>query len=90
MRRQIDWLGQAIAGFVSVFNPELVLLGGFLGALYRALPERLHERVAQSSLSPLAQGLRIERARLGSDLLLVGAAELALQPLLANTTGAEA
>jgi predicted NBD/HSP70 family sugar kinase len=90
MRRQVDWLGQAIAGFVSVFNPELVLLGGFLAALYRALPERLRERLVQSSLSPLAQGLRIERARLGSDLLLVGAAELALQPLLASPVGAEA
>jgi predicted NBD/HSP70 family sugar kinase len=84
MQRQIDLLGAAIAGFVSVFDPELVLLGGFLGSLYEAMSERLQQRVEQLCLAPLAGSVRIERARLRSRLLMVGAAELAFQPLLAD------
>jgi predicted NBD/HSP70 family sugar kinase len=84
MQRQIDLLGEAIAGFMSVFDPEMVLLGGFLGSLYGAMPERLQQRVEQLCLAPLAGSVRIERARLRSRLLMVGAAELAFQPLLAD------
>lgn len=84
MQRQVDLLGEAIAGFMSVFDPELVLLGGFLGSLYEAMPERLQERIEQLSLAPLASNVRIERARLRSRLLMIGAAELAFQPLLAD------
>jgi predicted NBD/HSP70 family sugar kinase len=84
MQRQVDLLGEAIAGFMSVFDPELVLLGGFLGSLHGAMPERLEQRVEQLCLAPLAGSVRIERARLRSRLLMVGAAELAFQPLLAD------
>jgi predicted NBD/HSP70 family sugar kinase len=84
MQRQIDLLGEAIAGFMSVFDPELVLLGGFLGSLYGAMPERLQQRVDQLCLAPLAGSVRIERSLLRSRLLMIGAAELALQPLLAD------
>jgi predicted NBD/HSP70 family sugar kinase len=84
MRRQVDLLGEAIAGFMSVFDPELVLLGGFLGSLYGAMPEQLQQRVEQLCLAPLAGSVRVERAQLRSRLLMVGAAELAFQPLLAD------
>jgi predicted NBD/HSP70 family sugar kinase len=84
MERQVDLLGEAIAGFMSTFDPEMVLLGGFLGSLYGAMPERLERRVEQLCLAPLAGNVRIERARLRSRLLMVGAAELAFQPLLAD------
>jgi predicted NBD/HSP70 family sugar kinase len=84
IQRQVDLLGEAIAGFMSVFDPEMVLLGGFLGSLYGAMPERLRERVDQLCLAPLAGSVRIERARLRSRLLMIGAAELAFQPLIAD------
>jgi predicted NBD/HSP70 family sugar kinase len=84
MGRQLDLLGEAIAGFMSAFDPEMVLLGGFLGSLYEAMPERLRERVEQLCFAPPAGSVRIERARLRSRLLMVGAAELAFQPLLAD------
>lgn len=84
IRRQVDLLAQAISEFMSVFNPEAVLLGGFLGSLYRAMSQRLHDKVGQLSLAPLTDSVRIGRAQLGSRLLVVGAAELAFEPLLAN------
>ena len=86
-RRQLDLLGQAIAGFVSTFNPELVLLGGFLGTLHDAMPSRLEACVARQSFAPASAGLKIRRVELAQDLLLVGAAELAFQSLLADPMG---
>lgn len=87
VRRQLDLLGQAIAGFVATFNPELVLLGGFLSALHDALPARLEACVSRLCFAPAVEGLRIERVGLGENLLMVGAAELAFQPLLADPMG---
>jgi predicted NBD/HSP70 family sugar kinase len=87
VRRQLDLLGRAIAGFVATFNPELVLLGGFLGALHEAMPSRLEACVARLCFAPAAAGLKIQRVALGQNLLLVGAAELAFQPLLADPIG---
>jgi predicted NBD/HSP70 family sugar kinase len=87
VRRQLDLLGQAIAGFVSVFNPELVLLGGFLGTLHDAMPTRLSACVSRLTFAPVAAGLKIQRVGLGENLLMVGAAELAFQSVLADPIG---
>lgn len=90
VRRQLDLLGQAIAGFVATFNPELVLLGGFLGLLHDAMPGRLEASVARLTFAPAAAGLKIRRVALGENLLMVGAAELAFQALLADPIGSTA
>ncbi|HTV22285.1 MAG TPA: ROK family transcriptional regulator [Polyangiaceae bacterium] len=87
VRRQLDLLGQAIAGFVSTFNPELVLLGGFLGTLHDTMPSRLEACVSRQTFAPAAAGLKIQCVGLGENLLMVGAAELAFQALLANPIG---
>jgi predicted NBD/HSP70 family sugar kinase len=87
VRRQLDLLARAIAGFVSAFNPELVLLGGFLGTLHDALPSRLETSVARLCFAPAAAGLKIQRVALGERLLMIGAAELAFQSLLADPIG---
>lgn len=85
--RQVDVLARAIASFVSVFNPESVILGGFLGTLHALRTDRLEAALAAYAFSPLADGLRIERATLRDDLLIVGAAERAFAPLLADPLG---
>jgi predicted NBD/HSP70 family sugar kinase len=87
VRRQLDLLGQAIAGFVSTFNPELILLGGFLGTLHDALPARLDACVSRLCFAPVVSGLKIQRVALGENLLMVGAAELAFQSVLADPIG---
>jgi predicted NBD/HSP70 family sugar kinase len=87
VRRQLDLLGRAIAGFVATFNPELVLLGGFLGTLHAAMPSRLEACVARLCFAPAVAGLKIQRVALGEKLLMVGAAELAFQALLADPIG---
>ncbi|MEF2978800.1 ROK family protein [Subtercola sp. YIM 133946] len=85
--RQLDVLALAIGNFVSVFNPESVVLGGFLGSLYEANPERLRAAVRELTLGSLGETLRIDRAQLRSRLLTIGAAELAFGDLLADPAG---
>jgi len=87
MERQVDHLALAIGDLISVFNPESVMLGGFLGSLYGAMPERLMQRVQDDSFAPLADEVKIVRAELGPALLVMGAAELAFAPLLNDPAG---
>ena len=83
-------LAEAIANFISVFNPRMVILGGFLGSLHAAMPDRLSRAVKDAAFGPIAEGVRIERAVLRSRLLMVGAAELAFTPLLLDPAGSGA
>ncbi len=87
IQRQMTVLAGAIGNFISIFNPELVILGGFLGSLYTAAPQMLDSAVARDSFAQISASASIERAQLGSRLLLVGAAELAFFPLLRDPAG---
>lgn len=85
--RQVTILAEAIANLISVFNPEVVLLGGFLGSLEAAFPDLMRHKVDEQSFAPLAENVRIERAALRSSLPLLGSAELAFTPLLRDPAG---
>ena len=87
VRRQIDFLSVAISNFVNMFDPELVVLGGFLGSLLSIGRERLWESVSVSSMGHSSHSVLIERATLSSRLTLVGAAELAFARLLEDPAG---
>lgn len=82
IRRQTDLLAVALSNLVNVFNPEVIVLGGFLGVLLDADRERLGTAVAHGPISGLGAEVRLERAALGSELLLVGAAEAVFAGLL--------
>lgn len=80
--RQIVALGTAVGNMITIFNPNLVVLGGFLGSLLDAEPDRLQRLVAQESLGPPYWPVSIMRPDLTDDILLVGSAELAFEQLL--------
>ena len=82
--RQLDWIAVALGNLIGIFNPELIILGGFLGSLYAADPERLKRGVRQQAFAPRVCDLSIQRAELGTQLLTVGAAELVFADLLAD------
>jgi predicted NBD/HSP70 family sugar kinase len=82
--RQIDHLAVALGTAVNLLNPSRIVLGGFLAALAAADPELLDRRVAQHTLPALGEQVEIRRAELGSDLLMIGAAELAFERLFAD------
>lgn len=82
-------LARAIANLECAFDPDLVLLGGFLGALYGEREELVEAEVDRHSFLPKAEGVSIARAELGGNRLLIGAAERAFMPLLADPAGVE-
>ena len=94
VNRQLDLLAVALAGAVNVLNPQLIVLGGFLAALHAVDPQRLSAAVAAHTLDAAFEEVRITPALLGSNLLMIGAAELVFEALLldpkseqGNTTG---
>ena len=84
VHRQLDFLGVALRNAINTLNPETILLGGFLGALYAVAPAHLYSLVAHQPLRASREGVTIGRAALGSNLLMIGAAELAFSAVLAD------
>jgi predicted NBD/HSP70 family sugar kinase len=84
VRRQLGFLAVALRNAINTFNPQRVLLGGFLAALYGVEGDYLVGLVAQQTLRASGEGVEIARAELGSDILIVGAAELAFTALFAD------
>jgi len=82
LRRQQGILAVALGNAVNVFNPELVVLGGYLATQLAWRPEGLVEAVAAATIPAAMEGVSIVPAALGEDRLLIGAAELALRPVL--------
>jgi len=82
--RQLDVLGIALGNFVAIFNPSSIILGGFLGSLFAANPARLQDGIRRASFGTLGEQVTVERAQLRTRLLMVGAAELAFGPMLAD------
>lgn len=88
VRRQLDALAVALASVVNLLNPGRIVLGGFLSALTAAKPGRLAGLVADRALPLPDEPVDIRRAELGSDLLLIGAAELPFTRLFADPPAA--
>jgi predicted NBD/HSP70 family sugar kinase len=84
LNRQIDSLGAGIASYVNIFNPEVVVLAGFLSSLFHYDSERLIARVKEGSLNASQERVVIRPGELGEDLLMIGAAELPFHQVLDN------
>lgn len=84
VHQQIDFLAESLCSVVNFFNPELIILGGFLGTLHAADPERMETAVKTKAMIGPRDDVRFARAALGTDLLLVGAAQQAFAAVLAN------
>ncbi|MFI5804761.1 ROK family protein [Streptomyces sp. NPDC051561] len=77
----VDRLGLGLAGLVNILNPDRIILGGLHQALLAAAPDRLRAVVADRSLWGRSGGVPILPCTLDHNSL-VGAAELAWQPVL--------
>ena len=68
------YLGTALAGYVTLLNPERLILGGGImitvPALFDELTRRVHERA-----TVMARDVRVERAALGDSAGIFGAAD---------------
>jgi predicted NBD/HSP70 family sugar kinase len=84
VHRQLDHLAVGVRFAVNIFDPELVVLGDYLGVLLEFDPARLAGVLGRCALRSRGEsaGVRVARASLGDDLVVVGAAQLALSRVL--------
>jgi predicted NBD/HSP70 family sugar kinase len=88
--RQRRILATALANAINVLNPSLVVLGGFLATVMESGPADLERAVASQAVAAAFEEVSIRVAALGEDRLMIGAAEAALAPLLADPLAARA
>ena len=78
------WLGVGLASLVNVLNPRVVVLGGLLARVYPFIDGVIETQLDRMALSGPRGLVRVSPAELGTDALLIGGAELALEPFLAD------
>jgi predicted NBD/HSP70 family sugar kinase len=78
------WLGRGLAGLVNTFNPRLIVLGGLFGRVYFFVAPAVEEQLDSFALPAAREIVRLAPAALGVNAPLIGAAELAFEPLLAE------
>ncbi len=74
-------LGVAIASYVNIFNPEVVVVGGGVIAAGELLLAPARATVARRALAPSRDEVRIVAARFGTEAGMVGAGVLAFDGL---------
>lgn len=78
------WLGLGLRPVFALFNPQVVVLGGLLSQVWTARHEIVLAALDPDSLIAARDVLDIRPSALGDDASLIGAAELAFAPLLAE------
>ena len=81
------WLGIGLAGLVNIFNPRLIVLGGIFGRILPFVAPTLEHELDRRALAAPRRLVRVVPSVLGEDAPLLGAAELAFEPLLADPAG---
>ncbi|KQM82464.1 hypothetical protein ASE68_03515 [Agromyces sp. Leaf222] len=85
--RQLDFLGIALRNIVNIFNPGVIVLGGFLGAVRNATGDRLLDSVERAALAGPSSEVRIVSSTLDENVL-IGAGELVFRTILRDPTSA--
>ena len=81
---QISFLARALANVVNIFNPEIIVLGGFLASLLEVAEESLTRQMRRSALEEPGLAVRFAKATFGDEILTLGAAELVFSHLIAD------
>jgi predicted NBD/HSP70 family sugar kinase len=81
------WFGVGLANLVNMFNPEMIVFGGATRGLFAATEAETREALGAALTAPHEQ-VRLETAALGADSTVIGAGELAFEPLLENPMAA--
>jgi glucokinase len=72
------YIGIGLANLIHILEPQLILLGGGVTNAGDVLFDPIRSTVREHVMSEIFQNIAIERARLGDDVGLYGAAALAL------------
>ena len=80
-------LGRGLGGLVNVLNPELVVLGGLFGRIHPYIARTLESQLDRYALPASRAAVSVVPAALAENATLLGAAELAFEPFLADPAG---
>lgn len=79
----IHYLGAGIANLINLFNPKLIVLGGWVGVeLGQDILPKLHAIVERYALERPLSATTLSLSRFGQDAVCLGAASLALEDFL--------
>jgi predicted NBD/HSP70 family sugar kinase len=82
----VEIVGLGLANLVNLFNPERLVIGGWCGLqLFDAGAAELATAVKQHALSRPGEQFTLERCRLGTDAVALGAALLPLERFVDGT-----
>lgn len=85
-RRAVDhvagWLGRGTANVVNALNPQTVIMGGAFEEILKVAEGTVLTELRRTALAALVEDVRLTRPALGPDSTLIGAAELAFDPLI--------
>jgi predicted NBD/HSP70 family sugar kinase len=79
-----EWLGIGLALLVNLLNPRVVILGGLFGRIQPLAAPIIEAELNRRALPAPRALVRVAAAELGEDAPLIGAAELAFEPFLAD------
>lgn len=71
----MDDIAAGISGLIHIFNPEVVLIGGGVCAQEELLIKPLRQKILAVTMPRFSEGLTVDRAILGNDAGLIGAAK---------------
>lgn len=77
-------LGYGLASIVNAFNPRVVVLGGYFRELFRLVRADVNVALAERALPAPLESVTLTLPGLGADSVLLGAAEIALEPLFVD------
>ncbi len=77
-------IGQGLASIVNVFNPQVVVMGGYFDAVYTLVRAEIDTGLAERALPAALESVSLAVPALGRDSVLLGAAEMAFEPLFVD------
>lgn len=81
------WLGVGVGNLINMFNPDLVVIGGFFQELYPFLEQAIRDAAQETALTAPWLSCSIRRTSLGMDSALIGASELVLAEMISDPSG---
>jgi predicted NBD/HSP70 family sugar kinase len=85
LEQAATFFGTAVANLVNLFNPEKIIIGGWIGLkLGPALLGHIRKAVDGQALEYTASRVSIEVGQLGAEAVALGACTLVVDELLAN------
>jgi glucokinase len=73
------YLGVAMANYINIFNPEMIVIGGGVSAAWEVFAQHARAETLRRAFLVPAQRCRIVRSECGDDAGLIGAAWLAFE-----------